>query len=484
MVDNNHDLKNDQPRYFGVATQLTKGMFYGTTFDEKSSDQIDDYFIDTPVHQWSARSFLKSNSDSAAFIVGLDKIRRRRSVDNAIRSYTTWWFKFLEGDLGRLRLDRFLAEIKTSITHGVIIEEERHLAQQHLRGHIREATDGITSSLTYKKSVVSPFVKPFDPEPTSSSLVARPPSSMQNPFLSKRDTWKDFAYFTSFGQSSTWTHGTGSNAVDFLTLFKAYQAASKDSLALDMIADVSAKGSEQGTFTEWIKKKHGMHHFTFGNAVRTDINEREVFVDCTWSFIRTALTTANIPSRMMEVTIDGKKDRKTETKQKGVRQNTPRKADGVGLYNGNQVYVAEAARIYGAALGKKEDDAWKVKRAMRDSWVYQLRRMCKTERPTAPLVVFGSTSHLDTTKFFAMDFVGCFRVSPLSTMVVPLESNDFAKKMQPCMLTCLSFATILLAESDNRKKATLITDDEKEELLELATSIPATSMSPVKLSKD
>lgn len=45
--------------------------------------------------------------------------------------------------------------------------------------------------------------------------------------------------------------------MDFLSLFKAYQAASKDSLALDMIADVSTKGSEQGTFTEWIKKKHG-----------------------------------------------------------------------------------------------------------------------------------------------------------------------------------------------------------------------------------
>jgi hypothetical protein len=69
-------------------------------------------------------------------------------------------------------------------------------------------------------------------------------------------------------------------------------------------------------------------------------------------------------------------------------------------------------------------------------------------------------------------------------MVVPLESNDFAKKMQACMLTCLSFATILLAEFDNRKKATFITGDEKEELLELAASIPATSMTPVKLSKD
>ncbi|KAF9346777.1 hypothetical protein BGX34_003615 [Mortierella sp. NVP85] len=185
MVDNNHGWKDDQPRYFGVAAQLTKEMFYGTALDEKSSDQIDNYFIDTPVRQWSARNFLRSNSNADAFIAGLDKIRRRRSVDGAIRSFATSWFKFLGGDLGRLRLEGFLAEIKTRVTHGIIVEEERHLAQQHVRGHIREEAaiasgqpepvlgkrgreeepelqeDGITNSPTYKKSAVSLSVKDF-----------------------------------------------------------------------------------------------------------------------------------------------------------------------------------------------------------------------------------------------------------------------------------------------------------------------------------
>ncbi|KAI8361539.1 hypothetical protein B0O80DRAFT_437850 [Mortierella sp. GBAus27b] len=392
---------------------------------------------------------------------------------------------------------------------------------------------------------------PLDAEPTSSSSMTQSSSAMPNPFLSESDAWQDFAYFTAFGQKPTWTCGTdGPSAVDYLPLFKEYQAAKKESLALDMIADVSTNGSDPGTFTEWIKKSHGypglksarfrapisrsiqdiwptfdtvmervfaagivsyddvchsiakepdqldpivkyctavvssyMHHFTFGNAVSRDVNEREAFVDCTWCFIRGALTIAKIPSRMLEVQIDGNKDRKEETKN-GARQSTPRKADGVGLFNSNQIYVAEAARVYGAALDKKSDDAWKVKRAMRDSWVSQLRRICETERPTSPLMVFGSTSHLHTTKFYVMDFVGCFRVSLLSSMAVPLESGDFARKMKACILTCLNFAITLMDEMNNRKKTTLIqSEEEREELLELAASIPMTSMTPTKLLK-
>ncbi|KAG0302322.1 hypothetical protein BGZ98_007612 [Dissophora globulifera] len=114
-----------------------------------------------------------------------------------------------------------------------------------------------------------------------------------------------------------------------------------------------------------------------------------------------------------------------------------------------------------------------------------MRRMCETHKPTLPLVVFGSTSHLHTTRFYCMDFVGCFRVSLLSSIVVPVESDDFANKMKACMLMCLNFALTLSAEIENRKKATFIfSHEERDELLELAVSIPTTSMTPIKLSKD
>jgi hypothetical protein len=70
--------------------------------------------------------------------------------------------------------------------------------------------------------------------------------------LSKADAWQDFNYFTSFGQNPTWKNG----GVDYLALFKEYQASKDESLALDMIADVSASGSAPGTLSCWISTKH------------------------------------------------------------------------------------------------------------------------------------------------------------------------------------------------------------------------------------
>ncbi|KAF9405890.1 hypothetical protein BGZ94_003335 [Podila epigama] len=375
-----------------------------------------------------------------------------------------------------------------------------------------------------------------------------PKSTMVNPFLSDEDVWQDTAFFTSFGQSDEWTsQGTdylslfkeyrktanGSLAQDMIAdvsstgtapgtfanfikarhgyaglrsaRLKAVPLKTLDEMwpslndvfervfapniiTYDDVCRAASRETDQldpiVLYCQTILRSY-MHHFTFGETISHNVNEREAFVDSTWCFIRTALTIAKIPSRMMEVQIDGNKERKMEVKQGGARQSTARKADGVGLHCGSQIYVAEAGLMYGASLEKKDDDKLKVMRAMRDSWVSQLRHMCETHRPTAPMIVFGSTSHLHITKFFAMDFVGCFRVSLLSSMVVPLEKEDFANKMKACMLTCIKFALVLLTEGANRKKAAFIHDhDEREELLELASRIPATSNSPVKQFKD
>lgn len=124
------DNKDDQPQWLGAQTQLPDGV----------SSEIDDYFLHTPVREWSVRDFLKGHSDCAAFIAGIDKIRRRCSVDMTIRKYATSWAKFLGGDLGKLRLEAFMAETKTSLTDGIIFDEGRHLAQHFYRGHLRHAT--------------------------------------------------------------------------------------------------------------------------------------------------------------------------------------------------------------------------------------------------------------------------------------------------------------------------------------------------------
>jgi len=141
-------------------------------------------------------------------------------------------------------------------------------------------------------------------------------------------------------------------------------------------------------------------------------------------------------------------------------------------------------QIYGATMDKKEDDALKTKRAIRDSWVLQMRQVCETSKPTTPLMVFGSTSHQSNTRFYVMDIVGCIRVSSIATMVIPVDGGDFADRMRACMTTCLKFALAISTEIENRKKATFITkEDEKETLRELSHMIPETSVSPIKYSK-
>ncbi|KAF8925752.1 hypothetical protein BGZ47_003081 [Haplosporangium gracile] len=135
--------------------------------------------------------------------------------------------------------------------------------------------------------------------------------------------------------------------MDYLADFKDYQrrtgdSLAMDSLAMDMIADVSMGRNEPRSFSKWLKDRHGadglkearfkhqaskaiedmwpsMHHFAFGDVIGDKVNEREAFVDTTWSFVRTALTIAGIPTRMMKIQIDGNRDRKAEAKQKGGR---------------------------------------------------------------------------------------------------------------------------------------------------------------------
>ncbi|KAG0306168.1 hypothetical protein BGZ99_001831 [Dissophora globulifera] len=347
-------------------------------------------------------------------------------------------------------------------------------------------------------------------------VTVKSTNAMQNPFLSEKDAWKDFTFFTAFGQDAQWCSASG---IDYLAALKDYQHrhgadglkharlkpqvsntiediwpswtevtdrvfASDVKTYRDVCKRAAAEPDQEDTIVVYVNcVLHSyMHHFSFGDVISDKVNEREAFIDTTWNFVRTALTIARIPTRMMEIQIDGNKDRKAEAKQKGSRQSTARKADGVGIYEGKQIYIAEAAQLYRATLDKKDDDAWKVKRALRDGWVSQLRQTCETHHPTKPLVVFGSTSHRDTTKFYSMDFVGCFRVSLISSMVVPLASGvGFAEKMKSCMRACLEFALMLLTEMDQREKAVFIDFyEDREELIDLAASIPATSLTPVK----
>ncbi|KAG0227750.1 hypothetical protein BGW41_003694 [Actinomortierella wolfii] len=226
------------------------------------------------------------------------------------------------------------------------------------------------------------------------------------------------------------------------------------------------------------------HYFKFDSQVPINLNEREAFVDCTWSFIRGAFTMAGIPTRMLEITINGSKDRKAQMKTKGERQECPRKADGVGLHAHQQIYIAETALIYGATQDKKDEDAWKAKRALRDSWVSQIKAICQKSRIPSDITVFGSISHNGETQFFAMDYKGLFRVKTLASMMVLTQASSFAPDMRQSILACLEFVLHVLDENARRNSAAeVISQEEREDLMEAAASIPITSSTPRRRSQ-
>ena len=89
---------------------------------------------------------------------------------------------------------------------------------------------------------------------------AKSANPMPNPFLSEEDAWKDFAFFSALGQDIQWCSAReigSANKIDYLADFKEYQRKTGDSLATDMIADVSVGGNEPGSFSKWLQDRHG-----------------------------------------------------------------------------------------------------------------------------------------------------------------------------------------------------------------------------------
>ena len=166
------------------------------------------------------------------------------------------------------------------------------------------------------------------------------------------------------------------------------------------------------------------------------------------------MTLCKIKTRSLEVGISGVKERKNHGKARTESQESAPRADGIGLCKEGQIYIAEAALIQNAKVDKEHDDSWKVKRAMRDSWISQMKALCKTALPHTGMRVFGSSSFNAETKFYALDFSGAFRLYQINKMTIPLEKESFAPLMRACLTRCLEFGLYLLWEIESRKNAT------------------------------
>ncbi|KAF9548023.1 hypothetical protein EC957_007306 [Mortierella hygrophila] len=232
------------------------------------------------------------------------------------------------------------------------------------------------------------------------------------------------AALASLNQTSIWTVGD----VDLLSKFTDFkrQPQSRFSLALDGIAD-------------------------FSDQVSRNLNEREGFGDLTWPFIRGALTLVGIRSRCFEIPVAGTKERKNYGRDLSAEtEEQASMADGVGLFEDHQIYIAEASLIHEPKQDKEFKDKFKVVRCMRDSWNCQIRSIARESVPPQDFSVFGSTSFEDETKFYAMDFIGTYRLREVGRMLVPLRKSHFATRMETCVKTCLKFALDLEEETIRR----------------------------------
>jgi hypothetical protein len=155
--------------------------------------------------------------------------------------------------------------------------------------------------------------------------------------------------------------------------------------------------------------------------------------------------------------------------------------DGVTIWGGNQLYLSEASSIHGATADKLNQDEFKLARAMKDSWVSQVKALSKYSIPRRGMAVYGSSTFNDETKFWRLDFCGVFRLVQFDAFFVPLNKVEFGMKAKDAILRCLLLATRIKTEVSEREKEAKPVEYEVRELMqEVVSSIQSTTATPQK----
>ncbi|KAK3822650.1 MAG: hypothetical protein J3Q66DRAFT_329852 [Benniella sp.] len=191
------------------------------------------------------------------------------------------------------------------------------------------------------------------------------------------------------------------------------------------------------------------HYFKHcGEIIPQDLNEKDAFVHLTWSFIRGAMTVIGIESRSFEVLLVGVRERNpiSETKEMG------QVADGIALHGKDQLFLAGASCLSQPNVDNKQwQDEFKLARAMRGSWVSQIKSTCHEAIPCRGMAVFGSYSYKDETRFWKMDFQGAFRLQEFDLFSIPTTKANFGTKMKRALSSSLRLVARLQQEIENRK---------------------------------
>ncbi|KAI1313796.1 hypothetical protein EDD11_002503 [Mortierella claussenii] len=194
----------------------------------------------------------------------------------------------------------------------------------------------------------------------------------------------------------------------------------------------------------------GLNYFTFHDEIPSDLNEREGFMDLVWAFIRGAMTLARIETRSLEILITG-------------------------------LYLSEASTIHNPKADKCVRDEFKLARAMRDSWISQIRSICRETVPRRGMAVFGSSSFKDETKLWRLDFNGVFRLMQFDAFLVPLKKQEFGIKAKAAVTRCMGLALRIEEEIETRlANAPIVDYEERIKLEDAASAIESTTVSPSK----
>lgn len=193
-------------------------------------------------------------------------------------------------------------------------------------------------------------------------------------------------------------------------------------------------------------------------------------------FVSSALHLVGVRTKLFEVYLDGVDIRRNQTRDLMTEaKEFSQLADGVGLHDSQQIYIAEAGLLYSPKPDKAQSDLYKLKRCMRDAWISQVTALSLECHPPRGFSVFGSVSCGTKTTFYKMDFVGTFRFYAINNMVIPLTKKDFGSKIRRCMSACLEVSYLVKEEITRRTTAKPASFGDRQLLQAACAKIPVTS---------
>ncbi|KAG0372888.1 hypothetical protein BGX24_012453 [Mortierella sp. AD032] len=141
--------------------------------------------------------------------------------------------------------------------------------------------------------------------------------------------------------------------------------------------------------------------FMYTGTISQDINDRHYFRDYVVELLRGALSVHSIPYMRGEIYVPAVSYRKANDADATGRGKF---ADGVSESEGQQILLSERSKLHRAPASKDQDFKLKLKRMLRDLFIFTILEMTKNKDRVKPnLKIFGSRTLKNTTELIAID---------------------------------------------------------------------------------